>query len=94
MSHTPSEARTDPVGFLCAHLEKLLLILQDETESPGKGKVIRGITAATEVPQSPRAESAGQSLGLNSITERGFGAAKSILNSWIGSNQRCHHFLG
>lgn len=96
-SDTPSEARTDPVGFLCADLEKLLLILQQETETLEERKVIRGIIAATEV--LPRARGVSlqgrwRVLGLNSITGRGFGTSKSVLNNWICSNQRCHHFLG
>lgn len=65
--------------------------------NPRKRKVISGIIAATEVP--PRAwglslQGKGRVLSLNSVTERGFGTAKSILNNWISSTQRCHHCLG
>lgn len=96
-SDTPSEARTDPAGFLCADLEKLLLILQQETETPEERKVSRGIIAAMEILPRARGlslQGRGRVLGLNSITGRGFGTAKSILNNRIHSNRRWHPFLG
>lgn len=95
-SHTPAEARTDPVGFLCADLEKLLLILQQETESLEKRKVISGIIAATEALPRARGlslQGTGRGLGLNrslgGVLEQpnpfgttGFVPINDVITSW------------